>query len=560
MKDTVETAVKTGMETALKTGMGTAMDKPLLNQALFEKAATLYQENGSLQRTADALGVAYAKVRKILITMGAYDTPLTRSINVMRQAGKDPSEIAQVLGMSLKRVNAFLPYEKGVYGEETPSTDAKRSRLYRKRMEVAGRRQVLRTKENQEVKETQGEVTIRGKTKTQGRTSAQEARNCAPFTPSPSVQSPKDEVAGEIHPVHLHLELKGSWLDDDQKHVLWQYADATREGVLTRDILIPSDMPLHHLHYAIQRLYGWQNSHLRAFRLDEADQQRLVGGMFQSWIALAGIIYQGLDTDGSFWDDMYRGGSFRNWLKSKYVGPYRFAGLCEEYEYIQGQIGALCQRYPKLERKAEDGVGIKKNKAQPADADFSRTVRKKVPIMDLTIREVEQSIAFDKGFDELLEKLEVASVLAGKDTALADNIALVEHFHAKEKHRSSGMGVGSRVIRALPVTRKLFYNYDYGDNWTVEITRGGLEDVCEATGVTESALRKASQTVFSEHRPVCIAKRGAQLMDDVGGMHGYASFMTVINRRSIGQEREELLEWAKGLGWSGRGVSLANMV
>ena len=518
------------------------MAKQPLNQALFEKTAALYQETGSLQRTADALGVAYAKVRKILITMGAYDTPLTRSIGIMRQAGQEPTDIAESLGMSVKRVNAFLPYEKGIYREETPSTDAKRSRLYRKRMDVAGSRLISKTK---------------GK---QGVEAAQEVRNNTSSAASPRVNSHKNESTVAIHPVHLHLELTHPWLDDDQKHVLWQYADATREGSLTRDILIPSDMPLHHLHYAIQRLYGWQNSHLRAFRLDEADDQRLTEGMFNSWVLLAGILYKGFDDWDEFWGDDYQRGSFRNWLKSKYTGPYRFSGVCEDYHVIQQTIGEVCRETPEVKVMVDVASDLEHPVFRLSEEPPSQPSWKTVPIWDVTIAELEQTMVFDNRFGELLEKLEVASVLAGKDTPLADSMALIEHFHAKEKRRLDGTDAEANVLRAVPVTRKLLYNYDFGDNWMVEITRGELEDTCKATGVAESAFHKACRIVVSEHRPVCIAKRGAQLMDDVGGLHGYAEFMDVVNRRGPDQERAEHLEWAKGLGWNGRDISLEAML
>ncbi|HKL10662.1 MAG TPA: hypothetical protein VJ990_04425, partial [Clostridia bacterium] len=69
----------------------------------------------------------------------------------------------------------------------------------------------------------------------------------------------------------LHMELVNERCSDDEKKLLMKYADATERGTITRDVLIPADMPLHNLHYAIQRLFGWQNSHLRAFRLDEKD-------------------------------------------------------------------------------------------------------------------------------------------------------------------------------------------------------------------------------------------------------------------------------------------------
>ncbi len=63
----------------------------------------------------------------------------------------------------------------------------------------------------------------------------------------------------------LHLELTNELCSEEDKQLLMKHADSTEEGTITRDILIPADMPLHNLHYAIQKLFGWQNSHFRVF-------------------------------------------------------------------------------------------------------------------------------------------------------------------------------------------------------------------------------------------------------------------------------------------------------
>lgn len=68
-------------------------------------------------------------------------------------------------------------------------------------------------------------------------------------------------VKNEITPMRLHLELKDDYLSDYQKRMLRRYGESISGDSITRDILIPSDMPLHNLHYAIQKLFGWQNSH-----------------------------------------------------------------------------------------------------------------------------------------------------------------------------------------------------------------------------------------------------------------------------------------------------------
>jgi len=78
-------------------------------------------------------------------------------------------------------------------------------------------------------------------------------------------KNPKSNSLKPAAPLLLHLELINSWSTREETQLLMQYAGATRRGTITRDILIPAEMTLHQLHYAIQRLFGWQNAHLRAF-------------------------------------------------------------------------------------------------------------------------------------------------------------------------------------------------------------------------------------------------------------------------------------------------------
>ena len=47
---------------------------------------------------------------------------------------------------------------------------------------------------------------------------------------------------------------------------------------ITRDILVPADITLHALSYAIQRSFGWQNSHLHCFKYPAAVFQEMTGG------------------------------------------------------------------------------------------------------------------------------------------------------------------------------------------------------------------------------------------------------------------------------------------
>lgn len=57
--------------------------------------------------------------------------------------------------------------------------------------------------------------------------------------------------------------------------------------------------------------------------------------------------------------------------------------------------------------------------------------------------------------------------------------------------------------------------------------------------------------VDAKKEPVCTAADGMNLVDDVGGVHGFIDFLKTLN----GKDREEankMREWARSLGWTGR--------
>lgn len=73
------------------------------------------------------------KVRKLLITSGAYETPLSIAINKLYSDGKTVKEIQQLMGLSAASVNGYLPYNKAVYKLEEATLTAERLRKYRQR-------------------------------------------------------------------------------------------------------------------------------------------------------------------------------------------------------------------------------------------------------------------------------------------------------------------------------------------------------------------------------------------------------------------------------------------
>lgn len=86
----------------------------------FLAVSRLWEHGESLRGIAHRLNLSEGKVRKILVTLGAYETDITR----LYSAGMPPEAIAKRTGKSLKAVNAHIPYGKGMYGAEYPTKNA----------------------------------------------------------------------------------------------------------------------------------------------------------------------------------------------------------------------------------------------------------------------------------------------------------------------------------------------------------------------------------------------------------------------------------------------------
>lgn len=328
----------------------------------------------------------------------------------------------------------------------------------------------------------------------------------------------------KVTAVLLHLELKDDYLSDYQKRMLKRYGESSSGESITRDILIPSDMPLHNLHYAIQKLFGWQNSHLRKFYLPEDRYHHLTKGTVRGWSDLVGILFQPPSEaeEDIFWDDDYQGGSFKAWLKKKYTGPYIYKGMMEHQEIAKKDIHELLDRFSMIDVSESFGDFMKRTEK---DENAKIKIIKKAPLIELTLEEMNSSLMLEGGTDSLLERLEVNQVIAAPGEDIASN------------------GI-------FPVTTELIYNYDFGDNWTVTITKHkDCEELLKQNIIDEYELKEAQDTVLKRNMPVCMNKEGLSVLDDVGGLSGFAEFLGVIYEGDDKEERASSLAWAKSLGW-----------
>ena len=86
-----------------------------------------------LNLLAEEFSMTPIKVRKLLITSGAYQTPTSIAVNKLYKDGKTVKEIQQIMGLSAASVNGYLPYNKTVYKMEEATLTAERIRKFRQR-------------------------------------------------------------------------------------------------------------------------------------------------------------------------------------------------------------------------------------------------------------------------------------------------------------------------------------------------------------------------------------------------------------------------------------------
>lgn len=97
--------------------------------ATFTAVSRLWEQELSQKEIARRLNISESKVRKILITIGAIETDISR----MYASGMTVDEIAEKIEVSVKAVNNHIPYQKGIYNAEYPSKNALKIRKCREK-------------------------------------------------------------------------------------------------------------------------------------------------------------------------------------------------------------------------------------------------------------------------------------------------------------------------------------------------------------------------------------------------------------------------------------------
>jgi len=434
-------------------------------------------------------------------------------------------------------------------------------------------------------------------------------------------QEALEQIAGDRLPpepaavIRLHMELYDEFseagIDEKTSSILRKYGKVEYGNSISRDVVVPSDIPLYALHYVIQRAFGWQNSHLHMFELPDDRFHALLEHKASMWSKLVGILFRSplMDEDDEFWADDYNGGSFKNWLRKKYTGPYisqcQGEGIIscyddmmeldmdEEYYVLYARaFNPDSQKYDGEEyvcnvMSVYDHNGQKRPEPKPwhsAEVPYRVEVVRLAEVPSEGLR-----FEFDRDPMALLERLPVCSVLAPGKFRLKEDSSHIEQEYVNCQIAKTGDEVYLPIetmintildeeidspemqVLPMPVTDEILYSYDFGDDWYVRITASeNCADLVESGRITQAELDRANVKCREVYRPVLIARDGEMLMDDVGGIYGFSDFLQTINpelkdmeseeKEKAKQEKKELMEWAKGLGWHREKVTDFNLL
>ena len=245
------------------------------------------------------------------------DDVLYQEIIASVEKDKTAAQIADILHTTEKAVQQYMPYERGIYNKADRTADALHSAKYRERIRSVRERTL---KKSNAIAEKEGWIDMG-------------------YADSKEVSA----MGKNVYFLHMELshhdipEMTKTFEDEAERKAYEEYRDAVArhreeeqeedlrvlrsygklryDRTITRDVIVPAEMPLYAVHYMIQRAFGWQNSHLHRFCLPEERFLEITGGKTERWLELMGVLFPSLlmDDEDRFWADDYERGSIRIW-------------------------------------------------------------------------------------------------------------------------------------------------------------------------------------------------------------------------------------------------------
>jgi len=331
------------------------------------------------------------------------------------------------------------------------------------------------------------------------------------------------------------------------------------------------------------------------------------GGLVKEWTRQVGMYFRfpSENYEDLYWDDDYEEGeSFKNWLKSKYCGPYSYEGVGEHYIPAQIEVDRFRKDWPAIQKKTTDQRTwnvymegqceemlerpmlwtVLKTPAEQGDWDSWKQEK------EVALKQVEEKRKdIIKKYRQLTARMDQIVEEAGThfDEEGNPTIDMVPYFREMEE---LDLELERLCIdynpEPIPALSALCYRYDYGDGWKIKITcinawydktvyardeEGNM--LHDKNGfVPEKALFVDAfgqqidgefldklRDIQHKEKPICIAWDGMNLVDDVGGVGGFCEFLEAINGDDP-KEKKSYKIWARSQGWTGRMPKPENML
>jgi len=584
-----------------------------------KQVGEVYLETKSVKETADRCEISEVKARRILITIGLWSSESSERVGKLSEQGLSTAQIAEKLALSIKAVEAYLPYRRGAYGLDEKSAYALRSELYRERKKTAEVNMINRSGDQAPYSDEAYE----------------KLRLKASEEPYPEAEVSR--LAFEPRAVyHLRFELVNTdQLTDTEKKL------AKAKKSISRDVLVNGHMNLHTLHYMIQRLFGWQNSHLHHFSLHQDDFDLVTAGRLGTYVDLCGALFRFPDDDAAdkYWDDDYDDSvSVKTWLQTKYSSLRSNRSIGDTWVGNRVKLADFRKKHPHLTdamflsdvmeeimfeqefNHLSERITIRELFEMNPDRQdvrewkgrFVSSLHEAVKTWNAAIQEemfdaLTQLQQWRNGLSNLRYNMQIRP---DETREMAKNQLgkTVKELIDEHKESIEGWSVELYPIfetynaSLTPYFHDIIYSYDYGDGWEVKIS---VVDIYEAkTGEVyadidglpakdpeesgelvsgwesmfnednmlsavrffsndgsevDPDLRAKLAKVYLRHKPLCIAADGLNVLDDCGGVSGFTDMLKGIYGRDKDESADRRRQ-ANSLGWTGRRTAPENML
>ena len=263
------------------------------------------------------------------------------------------------------------------------------------------------------------------------------------------------------------------------------YLGKSSSGLIMRDFIVPSDMPLWALHYALEKAYGFQNAHLHSFHLLNEDFIKINKNNTGEWRKHIGVLFKSPTRceEEDYWADDYTSGSFNNWRKKKYTGPYRYKGFYFTPKDWQDDFNEFLNRFGPsfVLGTTQSGHGFEV--IRPLKEYNHDLVNEHIyKFDDIPLDKINRLFEYD--YKDLLETITVSAL--------------------------------------AKICSSFIYEYDFGDGWEIIIE------------ISNEIDQKEEAYVEEHHKPLMVSYDGLNLIDDVGGISGFCRFLyTIYNLKEV---------------------------